>query len=343
MDADLPIRPYCKTTCFPATRIAKNTWTLETGIRMGRESAYGEVFHACRANNCHYVLKCIELGPNQNISVFNNEVTLQNECAKYGLCMPVEDSWHCHDGRGGAIITGLLEQSLGDWLKNTPNVSEKWNIIKQALMLIAKLHIQADLTHGDVHLGNFMADRNGKLLFIDMGKGSRLNNQNIAERLDQITGEYYSFLIFMGARWNDFWGVITDFVRAEIQKIPDIYDAEKSRGQSGTDREQNILLLKDIERRVLKKIWIADISEEIIKTQPAVDKIYLAARKAAEKASEKAAEKAKEDISRKFPLDFPSFDETHRERFDRYIQEFLYPKETTTSGLNRRLDALKNM
>ncbi len=183
----LPTRKYCTTLCFPAKKISKNGWVLESGVRMGEDSAVGEVFQACKDSNCNYVLKCV---PNKWL--VEHEVKMQKLIAAVGLCMPVVDWWICEDKLGGAIITGLLSRSLKDLLINVVDNELKLNYIQQAVRNILKLH-QAGMYHSDPHWKNFMENKRNKLLFIDFDKSGILP-ENIKQRNALIRLDYEYFL-----------------------------------------------------------------------------------------------------------------------------------------------------
>ena len=142
---------------------------MKDGFRLGADSVFGEVFQACRDEKCKYVLKCLELKPDQSMSDFYNEVRMQEVCASKGLCMPVEDSWGCDDKKGGSIITELLDVTLLEYLESTDDIGKKWEMIWKALTSIFKLHNEAFIAHLDDHLNNFMLSEDHKLMFIDMG------------------------------------------------------------------------------------------------------------------------------------------------------------------------------
>lgn len=176
---------YCKTSCFPTTKIGVNTWKLGSEIPVGEPSAFGIVFEACSGEDCDHVLKCMS---KTNEKQIKNEIKMMNLCAAAGLCMPVADSWICDDKKGGAIIMPRLDISLKTKLKATSDEKEQWDMIKQALYLIRNLH-KVGIRHGDSHTGNFMFDKQGKLMFIDMGQ-SKLLSRDVSTRFKNISRDY---------------------------------------------------------------------------------------------------------------------------------------------------------
>ncbi len=178
---------YCKTSCFPTTKIGVNTWKLGKEIPVGEPSAFGIVFEACRDQNCDYVLKCMSKTTKHQIK---NEVKMMNLCAAAGMCMPATDSWICDDKKGGAIIMPLLDITLKTKLKTTPDGSKQWDMIKEALLLIRDLHINVGIRHGDSHAGNFMFTKRGELMFIDMGQSKMLSTQDVDARFKDISRDY---------------------------------------------------------------------------------------------------------------------------------------------------------
>jgi len=179
----LPVKDYCRTSCFPVEKRGVRNWFLKSTGRIGEDSAYGEVFQVCHLFDCKYVLKCIQ-GPPE---VIQNEVKMQQKCADADLCKPVVDWWLCNDKQGGAIITSLLQETLFNRLKHVP-FSEGKILIDRAVQLIARLHGNG-IAHGDSHINNFMLSHDGVLLFIDLGQANHLENDAI-KRAEQMMRDY---------------------------------------------------------------------------------------------------------------------------------------------------------
>ncbi len=225
MDTTRAVNPYCKSLCFPTTYVDKNKWKLETGERMGKSSSHSNIFIACNESSCDYVLKCIVLNANEKISSFHNEVNMQKVCASQGLCMPVKDWWECDDKQGGAIITEILDTDLSDWLESTPVAYKQQQMILGALILIYRLHVDAGIKHGDMHLNNIMLDRDGQMKIIDMGNASKFPiHDSSAERYKEIFEDYNVFLYSLtkhneGGGRTGFYQDIEKIIKNELRGI----------------------------------------------------------------------------------------------------------------------------
>ena len=173
------------TICFPTTRISQNKWLLGSEKPIGEESVSGEVFIACKEKNCRYALKIIR-SPKYP-SIIRKEVELQNVCSLLNLCKPVVDSWICKDRPGGVIITELLSETLGRFIKNVDD-REKLRLVKKALEMLIHLH-KGNIYHGDAHLNNFMLNNHKALFFIDMEKGGYLTPENATQKIKDDYGD----------------------------------------------------------------------------------------------------------------------------------------------------------
>jgi hypothetical protein len=248
---------YCRTVCFPTTKIGVKTWKLGNEIPIGEPSAFGTVFEACRDANCDYVLKCMGETTKEKVE---HEVHMQNLCADAGLCPPVTDSWVCDDEQGGAIIMPILDITLKTRLKNTPDSREQWEMIREALILIGKLHTEAGIIHGDAHLGNFMFDKQGKLMLIDMGESEMMPTRSHYLRFQGISNDYDRFrgMLFQMTRKKiniispDFYAHLKEKIKPMLHVTWDKLDWNKEESDWGTD--DKISLINKLEERYIQNI-----------------------------------------------------------------------------------------
>jgi len=165
-------------------------------------SEYAEIWRACCHKDCNYILKYQsfeqdEFGPKITPADIKNEVKIQNEISKFGLCPKVEDYWISKTG--GTIVMKALKFTVRDIIKKYVTLEVRLEIILNVLNLILKLHNKG-YAHGDMHLNNMMVDFdvddyekankytseieqykkiNYKYFFIDMGMTKRTNNKKI--------------------------------------------------------------------------------------------------------------------------------------------------------------------
>lgn len=144
----------------PKARCKGGEWKLK--LRIGEESAYGQVWQACCKTNCNYVMKHIsfEAAPRgefgytpQTKEEFINEVRMQKKAAEAKLALPIVDSWTCKGG--GIMIMRALKQTARNLLLSYPNNVVRSKILGTVVGLILKLH-SIGMYHGDTHLNNFM-------------------------------------------------------------------------------------------------------------------------------------------------------------------------------------------
>jgi len=106
------------------------------------------IFRVCRDKDCEHILKITHTYQNAE-----HEAKLQNECAEYGLCKPVEHLWECTDKIGskrGVLVMSKLTDTFIDRLDLMKDHNRIWNMVKQALNLLMNLH-KIGIIHGDTH------------------------------------------------------------------------------------------------------------------------------------------------------------------------------------------------
>ena len=166
---------------IPVTKCEEG-WRVVAPI--GEPSMYGTVSTACCGTECDYVIKKQIYSPGNSMmheitrKTIQHEATMQYECAKHNLCLPVVDIWY--DDEAGYIMTKVLSITVGTYLeklndfagelkeasKGTFSASDiddkcitplKRRIVGQCLGLLSELH-RVGYTHGDAHLNNFMIE-----------------------------------------------------------------------------------------------------------------------------------------------------------------------------------------
>jgi tRNA A-37 threonylcarbamoyl transferase component Bud32 len=210
--------------CIPTTQTSINGWTLKDKLNIGEKSAVGKVYRACKDDDCEYVIK-IMMGK-FSIERTIAEVKNQNECAKRGYCLKVEDWWTCKDNGTeiGVIITRLMANTLFRVLQTIPDGPESWKYIKDAIALLQKFH-ESGMYHGDAHLNNFMFTQDGNLKFIDVEKSGELSDLSLYDRTMKIVLDYGEFLNAIRDKYLPRDSLFYKKVIDEISKLHnDIYD-----------------------------------------------------------------------------------------------------------------------
>lgn len=205
--------------CKPAAGNDIKGWSIGEGFKNIR-GVSGQVFRACRKNDCEFVMKIMNIDSHDTIK---GEICFQEICAKHGLCQPVIDWWLCSSGIGGVIISPILKATLKDRRETLENGEEDWKLLKQALRLILKLH-QLGITHKDTHLRNFMVDENDRVFLIDMGM-SELIAPNKSGSGDYTKLAYFCCLDILDPYFDQINGIprhIAEVCKKSSDKIIDI-------------------------------------------------------------------------------------------------------------------------
>jgi tRNA A-37 threonylcarbamoyl transferase component Bud32 len=203
--------------CFPLTSYfvsSRKNWTV--GTYFSTENSYGEIWQACLAKDCNYILKWQKYGVPKDREELNyekvtkttiiHEINMQKKFAELNLAPEVTDSWFCLSG--GVIVMPALKITIRLLLEKYTSSEVKHTIIGCCLGLLNRLH-GLGYVHGDPHLNNIMVDTeitdssdsseeenelneykrlNYKYYFIDMGRSQilegTLENRKLLMRND---------------------------------------------------------------------------------------------------------------------------------------------------------------
>ena len=202
-------------------------WIIKDSKRLGKGYA-SNVFQVCKDENCDYVIKIIH---SRKTSCTKREICFQKICAEYGICKPVKDSWLFQD-KGGVIIMPILKETLKYRLMKKKGNNNKWNMVKRALKLLLKLHINLGIIHEDPHIENIMFDDTENIFFIDMGNAfSMVEEINIPYILKSIINDYKKLFYHRNTVINHMLKNVADFIALDMKKHidrgDDILKAEK--------------------------------------------------------------------------------------------------------------------
>jgi serine/threonine protein kinase len=175
-----------KTICVPVKRLVKGgdvSWEILDPKPL-YDGDFSTVYKGCYKGKCDHILKFA-------VDNVKEEVEFQKKCAENGLCIDVDDWWDCSSGDGGVIITRMLDKTIKTHLVEISQ-DEQIQVVKNILEMIQKLH-GLDIKHGDLHLGNIMTDKNGKLYFIDMGHS--MNIKKTTSYSQSAMSDYEKFIL----------------------------------------------------------------------------------------------------------------------------------------------------
>lgn len=210
-------------SCLPTRKKVYRKWYLkmDKSKTIGESSAFGKVYNVCNKDDddCGYVMKVISpltSDMDEKISSKKSkdrEVAMQNKCAseKEGfICLKVEDSWDCGDGRTNVIITRLLKETVKNYLKIADD-EQKIKVLKSILYQTFILHFNVLMYHGDTHLDNFMMTFDGKTKMIDLGLAGVIgfdSRDDVASLYEittfQIIGDYEGILRSINKHFSNF-------------------------------------------------------------------------------------------------------------------------------------------
>lgn len=190
--------------CVPKVGIPYKKWFMKIDQNIGEESSNGKVYQICKNDeneDCTYVMKVIKIDDDSSLDVYNIEenllekggveVMMQNACAEHELCLPVEDSWNCDNGKTVVIITKMARETLYRFLVNEESDKIITKYTREAIQLIKDLHLNG-IYHGDTHLNNFMFTHDDKLKFIDLGSSLFLGESfDYDNRIIHTTSDFF--------------------------------------------------------------------------------------------------------------------------------------------------------
>ena len=110
--------------------------------------------------------------------------------------------------------------------------NNKWNMVKRALNLLLKLHVNLGIIHEDPHIENIMFDDTENIFFIDMGNAfSMVEEINIPYILKSIINDYKKLFYHRNTVINHMLKNVADFIALDMKKHidrgDDILKAEK--------------------------------------------------------------------------------------------------------------------
>jgi serine/threonine protein kinase len=229
---------------YPTKKDPIYGWLLEDEVMLASGFS-GDVFKVCKEQKCDYVMKVIK--PSKIPLYIKREICMQKICSEHNLCKPVVDFWLLQGG-GGVIVTQVLEETLNTKLMKIEDIKGgkkrkrlKWEIIKQAIDLILRLH-QIGIIHRDAHVNNIMFDDKGRIFFIDTGisyfmnetqyyqyKWGGLENQSLL--LPNLLEDYSRLIYFFGNPISVMLNNLDYLIEVEINKYVeegiDLLEAEK--------------------------------------------------------------------------------------------------------------------
>lgn len=139
-------------------KVLHGKWTIKNKLSSAAESAVGDIWSVCTQQTCQLVLKHVPLKDEKEWKEFQTEVSNQTACARHGLCPPVLDSWKCTCG--AAMVMPKMSITVAQMLNKMEEQKIDQGVIICVFMkvfeLIKRLHTEAQMVHGDLHLNNIM-------------------------------------------------------------------------------------------------------------------------------------------------------------------------------------------
>jgi serine/threonine-protein kinase len=135
-----------------------------------------------------YIVKYIKNNEDEKIlDTFNNEFTILKKLNNNALSYKVI----CHDSEKGYAIVEYIEGiNLIDYLLcNNLTVTEKMDIINRIVRILSFIH-KKNIVHGDIHIGQFMIDKNRNIKILDFELSRDLDCKNDIN----VTGGIYEYL-----------------------------------------------------------------------------------------------------------------------------------------------------
>lgn len=175
--------------------------------RFGEECNYGEIYVGKLGKVCNFVLKYLSYENSNTDEMIDNEIKMQNECAKFGLCLPLIDFYFSETG--GTLVTRKLDYTIANLFLQYKSLAIRNLILSNVLLLIERLHSKG-FYHGDLHLNNIMVkakevqktvedenelefymSQNYTYYFIDFGKAGKMEDEYCYKDYSEVYDHLY--------------------------------------------------------------------------------------------------------------------------------------------------------